>query len=415
MTAVSSSIDHGLSEPIAVDDWLEQVHTVQADNDHTDDETLRRAAENPDPDTGDDWAADPVAHWEDGTPSDDDSGTEPLTVSEATAWTDTPADADLESPATADSEAHESDIDSDDPDPIAHPSADTRTQTQAVVDVLMAAAAALVEARAEAPIEADRLRRQRDRWSVMAAFAFGIFLVALGGGSGYGLAQYLPDRWTAEAEVVVDPGNDQVDRHLATQQVLMQSSTVLDRAVDELPEDRDYVEERLDVVPIESSNALLITFVDEDPERAKSVVAAVLGSFMVEVDVAATDLTRPIYEARIEELSQQREQLEKRLKMLERANAEAEAAELAQPYPGDVRRLSLESEQLLAQINGLEEALLVDEVAVTVRADAQVVTAPRILSEPTWPKPLAFTAFGLLVGSVVAAAVLFLLASRRAR
>lgn len=77
--------------------------------------------------------------------------------------------------------------------------------------------------------------------------------------------------------------------------------------------------------------------------------------------------------------------------------------------------MSLESERLLAQIDALEDALLADEVASIDRIDAQIVTAPRVLSEPSWPKPLAFTALGLLVGSVVAAAVLFLLASRRAR
>jgi uncharacterized protein involved in exopolysaccharide biosynthesis len=200
---------------------------------------------------------------------------------------------------------------------------------------------------------------------------------------------------------------------LATQQVLMLSSAILDRAVEELPVDRDYVEEELKVFPIEASTALGINFVDTDPELARDVVAAVLSSFMTEVDVASVDFSTPVYNQRIEELTTQRQELERRLRGLEAANSEAEAAEQPLPYPAEVRRMALESERLLAQISSLQDAVLAEEVATLARTDVTVVTQPRVLTEPTWPNPLVFTALGLLVGLVVAVVALFLLASRR--
>jgi uncharacterized protein involved in exopolysaccharide biosynthesis len=248
---------------------------------------------------------------------------------------------------------------------------------------------------------------------VVSALAFALALIALGGAAGYVIALYLPDRWTAEAEVVLDPGSVSVDRHLATQQVLMQSSAILDRAVEDLPVDRDYVEEELKIFPIEASTALGINFIDTDPELARSVVAAVLSSFMTEVDVASVDFSTPIYRQRIDELTTQRQELERRLRGLEAANSEAEAAEQPLPYPAEVRRMALESEQLLAQISSLQDAVVAEEVATLARTDATVVTQPRVLTEPTWPNPLVFTALGLLVGLVVAVIALFLLASRR--
>ncbi len=263
------------------------------------------------------------------------------------------------------------------------------------------------------PPEANPDATRHGRRSVIWALALALGLVALGGGAGYGIALYLPDKWTAEAEVVLDPGTQTPDSHLATQQVLMESSVILDRAVGELPVDRDYVEDELKVFPIEASTALGINFVDPDPELARDVVAAVLGSFMAEVDVVMADFSTPIYLQRIEDLTAERQELERRLRDFEAANAEAEVNEQPLPYPAEVRRMALESEQLLAQISTLNGAVLAAEVATLERTDAMVVTEPRILSEPTWPNPLVFTALGLLVGLVVAAIVLFLLASRR--
>ncbi len=237
-------------------------------------------------------------------------------------------------------------------------------------------------------------------------------LTGLGGVCGYYLADYIPERWTAEAEVVLDPLQNQPDRYLATQQVLIQSSTVLDRAVAELPVDRTYVEEGLKVFPMDASLALGITFADNDPDLARDVVNAVLASFLIEVSSSTDDATAAVYRQRLDEMAEQRHSIEQRLAVLEAANAAAEADELAPPYPGDVRRLTLESEQLLNQMSALEEILLNQEIDEVQRADAIVVTEPRILPEPTWPKPLAMAGVGMLIGAVLAILSLFLMAGR---
>lgn len=248
---------------------------------------------------------------------------------------------------------------------------------------------------------------------LLGLMALVLTLVALGGGAGYGAARFIPERWTAEAEIILDAGLDQPDRFLGTQQVLVQSSTVLDRAVADLPVDREYVEEELKVFPIESGLALGITFVDEEPEVARSVVESVLSSYMDEVKAGETDTTSIVYRQRLEQLTEQRNLVEQRLTALEKANAEAESAELPLPYPGDVRRLATESDQLLAQIVVLEETLLTLEIGAVQREDAVIVTEPRVLAEPTWPKPLALAAIGMLAGAILAVACLFLLSARR--
>lgn len=256
-------------------------------------------------------------------------------------------------------------------------------------------------------------RRARRRF-LFGASLFFVLLTANGAAAGYLISLFVPERWTAEAEVVFDTGIDQIDTHLDTRKVLMESSLVLDRALVDLAIDRDEVEDRLDVFPIEASSALGINFTDEDPDLALAVVSAVVEAFTEEVDAEEVDISGPIYEARIEELVERRTTLEQELVRLETANATAEALEQAPPYPAEVRRMTLESEQLLSRIEALEESVLTEEISAAERADVQVVTAARLLSEPSWPKPLAFTALGMLVGSIVAAVVLFLVASRRA-
>jgi len=237
-------------------------------------------------------------------------------------------------------------------------------------------------------------------------------LMTIGGGAGYFIADRMDERWTAEAEVVLDVGQEQADRYLATQQVLIQSSAVLERAVVELPVDRDYIEKNLKVFPVESSTALGITFVDTDASLARSVVSTVLDAYLVEVESEATSTTRDVYRRRLDELAEQRQLIEGRLIPLQAANAEAEAAELPPPHPSEVRRLSLESEQLLSQMAQLEEAMLAAEVEERSRIGALVVTEPRLLSEPAWPKPLALAAVGMLVGLVIAVLFLFLASIR---
>ena len=249
---------------------------------------------------------------------------------------------------------------------------------------------------------------------ILGLLALVVGLVAIGGGAGYWGARFVPERWTAEAEIIMDAGLDQPDRYLATQQVLVQSSTVLDRAVAELPVDRTYVEDELKVFPIDSGLALGLTFVDQDPDLARSVVDSVLSSFMTEVRASEADTTSVVYRQRLEQLVEQRDMVEQRLAALEKENAEAEAGELPIPYPGDVRRLSTESDQLLAQIVALEESLLNLEIDAIERVDAVIVTEPRVLAEPTWPKPLALAAVGMLAGAVLAVLCLFLLSARRA-
>ncbi len=236
-------------------------------------------------------------------------------------------------------------------------------------------------------------------------------LVGLGGGTGYLLAGYLPERWTAEAEIVVDSGTAQPDRYLATQQVLMQSSVVLEQVAADLPIDRKGIEEELKVFPVEASSALGITFVDSDPELARSVVDAVVAAFMNELSEAAVDETADLYVERLDAMNEQRQMIEQRLAVIESANSQAEAEEKPIPYPGEARRLGLESEQLLSQIITLEQALLDEQVGEIQRTDAVVVTEPRLLPEPTWPKPLALAALGMLTGAVMAGLVLFLLAA----
>lgn len=247
----------------------------------------------------------------------------------------------------------------------------------------------------------------------LSPMAFALALVLLGGIAGYVMALYWPKQWTAEAEVVLDPGNDPVDRYLDTQIVILQSSVVMDQAVAELPVTRRYVEDSLEIFPIEASSALALNFADADPELATDVVETLLNAFMTSIDVEATDFTTPLYEQQIDELTRQRDELENRLIYLELANARADAIDQPQPYPADTRRLSLESEDLLSRITALRNTILENEIAQADLSNAAIVTQPRLLPEPTWPKPLAFAGFGLLVGLVVAVVALLLLAARR--
>ncbi len=248
---------------------------------------------------------------------------------------------------------------------------------------------------------------------VMSPMVFAVALVLLGGVAGYVMALYWPKQWTAEAEVVLDPGNDPVDRYLDTQIVILESSVVLDQAVERLPVTRTYVEDSLEIFPIEASSALALNFSDDDPELALDVVDTLLNAFMTSIEVEATDFTTPLYEQQITELTRQRDELENRLTYLELANARADAIDQPQPYPADARRLSLESEELLSRITDLRNTILGNEISQADLSNAAIVTQPRLLPEPTWPKPLAFAGFGLLVGLAVAVVTLLLVAARR--
>ena len=384
--------------PIPVDDWLEQVFTITSDI-----EVQPQTAGDTTTMTAVDEAV--VDH-------DRESAQEHVEAAES-------SDAEAPESSVAGEVVAEADSSVDDEPALEgrpegyHPDVDDVRDGEVIVGLTPGASANDDYLMASSPAGGGAGRSRHGRPSVIWALALALVLILLGGGAGYGIALYLPDKWTAEAEVVLDPGTQTPDSHLATQQVLMESSVILDRAVGELPVDRDYVENELKVFPIEASTALGINFVDSDPELARDVVAAVLGSFMTEVDVVTADFSTPIYLQRIEDLTAERQELERGLRDLEAANAQAEANEEPLPYPAEVRRMALESEQLLAQISTLNDAVLTAEVATLERTDATVVTEPRILSDPTWPNPLVFTALGLLVGLVVAAIVLFLLASRR--
>ncbi len=253
------------------------------------------------------------------------------------------------------------------------------------------------------------LRRRR----IAAAVVFSAVLVATAGGLGYVVAERMPDVWMARAEIVMESSESQIDRYLATEVVIAKSSLVVDRAIADLPIDRETVDKELTISPIDAGVALSVEFADEDPDLALTVVDAVVASFLVETEAQTTSTIREVYLARIEELRTARAKTESQLEVIETANAAALAADLPIPNPTEERRLSLESAQLLDQIAGLESQVLVTDIQILNQPEATVVSEASLLPDRVSPNPISFAALGVLIGGTVAAALLFALGRRR--
>ncbi|MCP4958990.1 MAG: hypothetical protein GY925_06930 [Actinomycetia bacterium] len=258
-----------------------------------------------------------------------------------------------------------------------------------------------------------RPRLSLARFGVTAAVALSMALMLVGALVGYVAAERRADVWGAEAEIVLETSETQTDRFLSTQVVMAQSRSALDAAAEVVPVDRQYIEEGLAVRPIASSLALRFRFDDEDPDLAVEVVDAAVAAYLTQFEESATDTTSAVYENRIADLRSSRAEVEVDLARFETLNAQALARDEAPPFPTEERRLALESRQLLEQVAGLEQQLLLTDIQLLNRAQPSVVSAPALLDERVGPAPFTYAALGALVAAVLAAAVIFLIGSQR--
>ena len=258
---------------------------------------------------------------------------------------------------------------------------------------------------------ATSIAKQRRR--VVAALLFAWMMIVVGMIAGFVYAEAQPDEWAAKAEIVLEPQSSQIDRYMATEVVWIASSSVIDRASAALSLERKYIDENLDVYPIDASTAIGVQFVDEDPDLAVAVVTAVVDSYLADVRNQPVSSTRSVYSARIDELRSARAGIEVELASVEKSNAAAEAASQPIPFPTEQRRLGLESEQILGQISGLEQQLVITDIEILNQEQATVVTPSDLLDERVSPTPITFAALGALVGGALAAATIFLIGKSR--
>lgn len=260
---------------------------------------------------------------------------------------------------------------------------------------------------------------KRKRWltdqqrRVFAAVGLSLGLMSAGGGAAFATVESKPDMWGAEAVIILETNESQVDRFLETQIVLLESNAVLDHVSESSGIAIVDLKEDLSIQTVGAGIALELRYSNEDPTVALSVLEWILAHYQVEIRSKVSDIARVVYLQRIDELQTLRTATELELSVFEVANSRAVALELAPPNPTEQRRLTLESAQLLDQIAGLEQQLVGTSIQALSEVQVNVVSQPRLLEDRIGPTPIPAGVLGVLAGGVLAALCLFLIGRSR--
>ena len=222
--------------------------------------------------------------------------------------------------------------------------------------------------------------------------------------------------YAAQVDVLYEGAADSsqgIERELATQQVLMQSRPLIDRAAASADVPGRDLAGAVTVEVVEESNVLRLQVADSDPDRARVAAQAIVDEYIAAVrEQAATSGGG----------AQERDLLTGQITDLTAALAEkvAQVAQLnAIPDPSasdqsQQRALEAEAQLLRQRLSEVEKQALAADIRVIEEGSgrAQVLATPSLLDEPIGPQPMRAAAGGVLLGLVLAAALVAIVRMR---
>ena len=226
----------------------------------------------------------------------------------------------------------------------------------------------------------------------------GVLLVLLGAAAGLGTALLTTPVYAAHADVLYLLTREQPtgflreDRSLSTQLVLFKSRRVLEPVAADWRRPIDDVTQAITATVLQESEDIQVEFVDTDPERARTMLEAVVMRYL---EVSNND-----------ERSDLRNYLDGELHAVLALESQVRSE-------GQIR--AAEMGPLVDREQWLRRQL--DELKLSDLAGprARVLVAPYVASEPIRPQPLVAAGSGALAGTVVALLSVAVVARRLTR
>jgi uncharacterized protein involved in exopolysaccharide biosynthesis len=257
-------------------------------------------------------------------------------------------------------------------------------------------------------------RLQPRWWTSRAALAAAVAaLVVLPALAAYLWSSSSPQVWAARAEVLFTGGDTQVaqraEQQTATQVVVLGSRPVLEPAAEVLGRDVTSLEEALDVEQVEDSEVLRVTVVDPNPDAARRAAQAVVDQYVAMVSgPAGGDAAQlELLQADLTQLDTRFREVNDRLAAIVRPSAPARVLAEQARLENEARVLGQRVADLQDRITGLR---LTD---LDRSPPSRVLTPAYVLDDPVGPQPWRAAAAAAVVGTVVAALALAVLARRR--
>jgi uncharacterized protein involved in exopolysaccharide biosynthesis len=204
-----------------------------------------------------------------------------------------------------------------------------------------------------------------------------------------------------------------MERELATQQVLMQSRPLIDRAAATADVSGRELADAVTVEVVEESNVLRLQVADHDANRARVAAQAIGDEYIAAVrEQAATSggaaQERDLLTAQVQDLTAQLADKVAQVAQLTGVSNPSAAAQSQQ------RALEAEAQLIRQRLSEVQKQALAAQLQVVQEETgrAQVLAAPSLLDEPIAPQPLRAAAGGALLGLVLAAALVALLRVR---
>lgn len=269
---------------------------------------------------------------------------------------------------------------------------------------------------ASPPPSGDRAARSR-RLPTAAVAGLVAALLVLPTAGAAGLSALQPPVYAAQVDVLYEgpvTGSAQsIERELATQQVLMTSRPLVDRAARAAGVPGQELAAAATVEVVEESNVLRLQVADTDPDRARAAARAIVDEYVAAVrEQAATSggaaQERDLLAAQVQDLTAQLAE-----KVAQVANLAATPSPSAS-VQSQQRAAEAEAQLIRQRLSEVQKQALAAELSVLEESSgrAQVLAEPSLLDDPIAPQPLRAAAGGALVGLVLAAALVALLRLR---
>lgn len=251
----------------------------------------------------------------------------------------------------------------------------------------------------------ERAWRHALRWP--ALILVGLLLVGAGAWAGSTVAARMPTLYAAQADIIYPLVQEQPtgflrqDRNLSTQEVLIESRSVLDPVAVQFGIPVDELTEHLTTEVVDESEVIRLQFTDPSRMEGQQVLAAIVDRYVAISNNPARTTVREYLETQLADV---------RAKLVT-ARAEADAVGalgLSQAAQAQIDALVTREAALLAQLDEEQFAAIAGPLP-------KVSVQPYVERDPVSPNRLLVTGGGALAGLVVALIVVAVLARRMTR
>ncbi len=248
-----------------------------------------------------------------------------------------------------------------------------------------------------------RPRARQRLTSALRGFAVVLLVVVPAGVAAYVSAQQ-PPTYGAVAEVLYSGGpaasQEDVDRQLATQRVLLASRSAIASTAQAVGRDPETVAKNVKTEVLEGSSVVRIQVEDRSARVARAIVTSLVTNYQTAVEQQANrglDERRQAIDAQIVAANDRLAQINDRIRVI---SVGPGRLPLDQAVQAEVRTLESEAAVLRQQVVDLQQQALQLNPANPEQAiaTARIVTDSTVLPEPVGPQPLRAAAAGGLLG-----------------